>query len=278
MHIRVVIQFWVVGFATLPVLVQAQVKLPVVMTSARANRTMVAPNRPATLTETKKVAEPVAPASIDTTPTTAPAVAANINLLPLFGERSKTAEQIDYEIRFLSDCDQNFGSRDEASQFFAARAWEYVGESQLDTATHRFNLAYLLNDKNADAYWGLGVVCYQKNNLTDAIRMLKRGMAVSDTNAVLMTDLATVQLAQFQAQHDSLELEEAQTNLLKAIALKPDYPTAHLQLSLLHYLRADYGKAWEYLHHARTIDFSSLDLKYLDELMKKQPDPRGVFK
>ena len=208
----------------------------------------------------------------------ATATTQNSRLLPLFGERSKTAEQIDQEIKFLNDCDQNFASRDEASQFFATRGWEYVAESQLDTATYRFNLAWLLNDKNADVYWGLGVVCYQQSKLSDAIRMLKKGLAVADTNAMLMTDLATVQIKQYQTTQDSTELNEAESLLQKAITLQPANATALMKLSLVRFVRADYGPAWTYFHRARVLDLSTLDLSYLNELMAKLPDPQGVFK
>lgn len=210
--------------------------------------------------------------------TTSATTLQNIRVLPLFGERGKTVEQIDYEIRFLNDCDQNFTSRDEASQFFAARGWQYISESQLDTATHRFNLAWLLNDKNADAYWGLGVVCYQQSKLPDAIRMLKKGLAVADTNAVLMTDLATVQIKQYESSQDTTELQDAESLLQKSVVIMPTNATAMMKLSLVSYVRADYKQAWDYLHKARVLDMATLDLVYLNDLMAKLPDPQGVFK
>lgn len=201
-----------------------------------------------------------------------------LRIMPLFGERAKSGEQIMFEINFLNDCDQNFSSRPEGSQFFAARGWDYLGESQLDTATYRFNLAWLLNDKNVDAYWGLGVICYQQNKLDQAIRMLSKGLALSDTNAVLMTDLATVELMQFQVKKDARHLTEAENHLTKAIAILPDNATAHMKMALLQYTKADYGRAWEHVHQARRLDFSSIDLSLLSDLSAKQPDPKGFFK
>lgn len=204
--------------------------------------------------------------------------AASIRTMPLFGERAKSGEQIEFEIRFLNDCDQNFGSRTEASQFFAARGWDYLGESQLDTAAYRFNLAWLLSDKNVDAFWGLGVICYQQNKLDQAIRMLGKGLALADTNAVLMTDLATVELMQFQANKDPQQLTEAESHLAKALTLLPDNATAHMKMALLQYTKADYAKAWEHIHQARRLDFSAIDLSLLADLSAKLPDPKGFFK
>ena len=197
--------------------------------------------------------------------------------LPLFGERAKTAAQIDKEIHFLNDCDRNFASRPEASTFFAARGWDYISNGQLDTAAHRFNLAWLLNDQNADAYWGLGVVCYQKNQLPIAIRMLKKGLAVDDSNSVLMTDLATVEIKRYQEKPDEEVLTDAETHLQRAVSFNPN-ALSYQKLSIVYFLRANYPKAWDYFHQARQLDLSSLDLGFLNELLAKQPDPKGVFK
>lgn len=206
------------------------------------------------------------------------AVDVSVNTLPLFGERAKTAAQIDQEIHFLNDCDRNFASRPEASKFFADRGWDYVADGQLDTATHRFNLSWLLNDHNADAYWGLGVVCYQKDQLPEAIRMLKRGLEVADSNAVLMTDLASVQIKHYQEKQNAAVLAEAEDHLERAITISPTNATSYQKLSMVHYLKADYAKAWDYFHQARSLDLSVLDLAYMNELLAKQPDPKGVFK
>ncbi|QDK77319.1 hypothetical protein EXU85_01405 [Spirosoma sp. KCTC 42546] len=201
----------------------------------------------------------------------------SVNTLPLFGERPKTTAQIDEEIHFLNDCDRNFGTRTEASVFFAARGWDYIASGQLDTAAHRFNLSWLLNDRNADAYWGLGVVCYQKNRLPDAIRMMKKGIAVDDSNTVLMTDLATVEIKQYQEKPNEDVLSDAEGHLERAVSLNPN-ALSFQKLSLVQYLKADYPKAWEYFHQAHKLDLSVLDFGYLNELMAKQPDPKGVFK
>lgn len=225
-------------------------------------------------------AQTIATEKVATTETVATTVEVKkpAHCLPLFGERSKSIEQIEQEIRFLNDCDQNFSNRQEASQFFAARGWDYIADGQLDTAAYRFNLSYLLNDKNADAFWGLGVICYQQEKLPDAIRMLKKGLAVVDTNTVLMTDLATVQIKYYQHTKDENLLNEAETYLYQALAVDAANATAHIELSYLYFTRANYPKAWESLHKARALDLSVIDLAYLGELLAKMPDPKGFFK
>ncbi|WP_338874282.1 tetratricopeptide repeat protein [Spirosoma sp. SC4-14] len=257
------------GLVILPLWVTAQPKQ--LITSVRSNSDRPAGSAASSKEQSVSKREP-------TTDTATPETLESLNILPLFGERAKTAEQIDLEIHFLNDCDRNFASRSEASDFFAARGWDYITNGQLDTAAYRFNLAWLLNNKNSDAYWGLGVVCYQKENLPDAIRMLKRGLAVADTNTILMTDLATVQIKHYQNKADTTDLIEAEQILQKSLSISPDNAVAYQKLSLVNFLKADYDKAWEYFHQARTLDMSVLDLHYLNDLLVKRPDPKGVFK
>jgi tetratricopeptide (TPR) repeat protein len=228
---------------------------------------------------TKKSVDVISQQSAESVSTDAAEPASGpVNNLPLFGERPKTVAQIDAEIHFLNDCDRNFTSRPEASDFFSARGWDYVASGQLDTATHRFNLSWLLNDRNADAFWGLGVVCYQKNQLPNAIRMLKKGLAVADSNVALMTDLATVEIKQYQDKPTTELLTEAESHLQRAISLSPNNAPPYQKLSIVYYLKADYMKAWDYFHQARTLDLSVLDLGYMNDLLAKQPDPKGMFK
>lgn len=254
-----------ISLLVLPILAMAQPKQ--LITSVRNNAT-TAPTQAESHTTS---------ADGDVNTTLGAPVTGNINTMPLFGERAKTSEQIDQEIRFLNDCDRNFATRPEASSFFADRGWDYIASGQLDTAAYRFNLAWLLNDINADAYWGLGVVCYQKNQLPDAIRMLKRGLAVADSNATLMTDLATVQIKYHQEHNNPDILTDAEVILQRAVSVNPS-ASAYQKLSLVNYLKADYGKAWAYFHQARSLDLATLDLNYLNDLLAKQPDPKGLFK
>ncbi|SKC15448.1 hypothetical protein SAMN05660293_04854 [Dyadobacter psychrophilus] len=199
-------------------------------------------------------------------------------VLPLFGEVSKTSEQIDEEIRFLSECDKSFTSRAEASSFFTARAWEYLQEGSLDTACYRFNLAHLLNDKNVETYWGLGVISYQRENWVDAKRMLSRGIGLQGENVPLLVDLSTVDLKLYAITSRKEELDEAAALLNRATAIDSSYALGQYNLALLHYNLNDLDKSWEHLHKGRALDFNQMNLDFVELLKAKKPDPQGFFK
>jgi len=197
---------------------------------------------------------------------------------PLFGEQRKTSKQIEEEIRFLNECDKSFASRDEASAFFATRAWEYIQEAQLDTAAYRFNLAHLLNDKNVDAYWGLGVICYQKSDWEKAEQMLRRGVNLAPENVPLIVDLATVELGHYANTSEAEDLEESYRLLKRAESLDSTYAQTFSNLALAEYHRSDFPAAWAALHKARLLNFSSVDFQFVELMKAKMPDPQQFFK
>lgn len=197
---------------------------------------------------------------------------------PLFGEQHKTSRQIEEEIKFLSECDKSFASRDEASTFFAARAWEYIQEGQLDTAAYRFNLAYLLDEKNVDAYWGLGVICYQKNDWEKAEQMLRRGVNLAPDNVPLIVDLATVELGHYANNNEAEDLAESYRLLKQAESMDSTYAQTFTNLALAEYHRNDFSEAWTALHKARRLNFSLVDFQFVELMKAKMPDPLQFFK
>ncbi len=270
MSVRINLIQWTL--VVLPFLAAAQPKQLII--SARSGDSVRQNRATQTPVESATVASSAESTASDATET----LTGPVNTLPLFGERPKTTAQIDEEIHFLNDCDRNFATRTEASDFFAARGWDYVADGQLDTAAYRFNLSWLLNSQNPDAYWGLGVVSYQKNQLPTAIRMLKKGLTVADSNTVLLTDLATVEIKYYQEKPNSDLLTEAEGYLQRAVSINSASAPACQKLSVVSFLKADYPKAWDYFHQARNLDLSVIDLGYLNELLAKHPDPKGVFK
>jgi tetratricopeptide (TPR) repeat protein len=202
---------------------------------------------------------------------------ANIYLFPLFGAFEKTEAQKAFDTEFLKACDLNFNNRHEASEFFAARAWEYLGEGERDTAMYRFNLAYLLDDDNSDAYWGLGVIAYQNEKYTQAIDLMNHGLEIED-NLTLIVDLSTVYIKCFTVDADKEDLIKAFELLTKALTKQPDSANALMQLSLAKLLNEEIDEAWERFHQGYELDPDNASIEILEGLLAKKDDPRGVFK
>jgi tetratricopeptide (TPR) repeat protein len=219
--------------------------------------------------------------------TSAAAADVNPNLVPMYGKMAKTQEQLNADLKFLEFADQSFASRQEGSQFFSTRGWEYLSEGLPDTAMYRFNLAWLLDDTNPQVFWGFGAVSAHYGKLEDAATYLGQSLTLEPNNSVLMVDLASIRQGLYEMDEGTKKkdlkrkqehLEEATRLLQKAVELDSTNAYAFYRLSINNFLLEDYDQAWENLHKSREIDMSQLDFGYLAQLMEKKEDPKGIFK
>lgn len=198
--------------------------------------------------------------------------------LPLYGQKALSKKDQTELTQFVESCDASFGSRKEASDFFVERAWEYVGAGKLDTATYRFNLLHALNDQSVDAYWGLGVITFQRNNFPKAIEFLEKGLSLDTAQAILRVDLAVVQLSCYLKQMECGTLDGVEGHLAIALRQQPGYGMAWMKRAQVAYLQDRYAEAWTYLHTSRKLDITQLDISLGQLLAEKMPDPEGIFK
>ena len=198
--------------------------------------------------------------------------------LPLYGQKALSKKDQTELTQFVESCDASFGSRKEASDFFVERAWEYVGAGKLDTATYRFNLLHALNDQSVDAYWGLGLITFQRKDFPKAIEFLEKGLSLDTAQAILRVDLAVVQLSCYLKQMECGTLDAVEGHLAIALRQQPGYGMAWMKRAQVAYLQERYAEAWTYLHTSRKLDISQLDISLGQLLAEKMPDPEGIFK
>jgi tetratricopeptide (TPR) repeat protein len=198
--------------------------------------------------------------------------------LPLYGQKALSQKDQTELTQFVESCDASFGSRKEASDFFVERAWEYVTAGKLDTATYRFNLLHALNDQSVDAYWGLGVITFQRKDFPKAIEFLEKGLSLDTAQAILRVDLAVVQLSCYLKQMECGTLDGVEGHLAIALRQQPGYGMAWMKRAQVAYLQERYAEAWTYLHTCRKLDITQLDISLGQLLAEKMPDPEGVFK
>ena len=211
------------------------------------------------------------------TPASAPAPRA-ARLQPLFGGLTPAqATQVIGEAQ-LKAIAASFASPAEASAFFATKGFEYLSENQADTATYRFNLAWLLDPKNADAYRGLGIVASTQPTPDAAIALLSTGLALAPTSSLLLSDLGTSHLIRYGQTKKKKDLSAGLDLLQRATVLAPTNANAWLELARGYYYQEKYAEAWAAVHKGQAISPSSLDFNLVADLLAKQPDPQGTFK
>jgi tetratricopeptide (TPR) repeat protein len=209
--------------------------------------------------------------------TTAPADPAS-RLLPLFGGLTPAQAEKVVGTAFLADIERSFASRAEASRFFSTKGYEYLIENQADTAQYRFNLAWLLDQKNPEAYRGLGIIASQKSTPDASIALLNQGLAIDPKNANLLSDLGASYLIVYQQSKKKKDLTTAATYLEQAVALNTTNADTWQQMARVYFYQEKYPQAWEAIHKGQQINIGSLDFELISELQAKLPDPAGRFK
>lgn len=200
------------------------------------------------------------------------------HVLPMFGGKQKTEAEQRRDEKFLSSCDVNFSSRPDASTFFMERGWEYLNEGQVDTAMHRFNLAWLLNPDNKETYWAFGLVTAARGDQEQAIDLYDKALALDPKNSLLQADLAAAYLSLYRDQQKKKYLKKASGYLGSSLAAEPNNAFSLFNFAMVKFYEKKYGEAWDYLHKGRMLDMSQLDYEFVMELVAKMPDPQGFFK
>lgn len=199
-------------------------------------------------------------------------------LQPLFGGLTPAqATQVIGEAQ-LKAIAASFASPAEASAFFATKGFEYLSENQPDTATYRFNLAWLLDPKNADAYRGLGIVASTQPTPDAAIGLLNTGLNLAPANSLLLSDLGASHLIRYGQAKKKKDLTTGVDLLQRATTIAPTNANAWQELARGFYYQEKYAEAWGAVHKGQSISPSSLDFGLISDLLAKQPDPQGIFK
>ena len=209
-------------------------------------------------------------------PTPTPARPARLQ--PLFGGITPAqATQVIGEAR-LKAIAASFASATEASTFFSTKGYEYLNENQPDTAAYRFNLAWLLNQQNADAYHGLGIVASAQPTPDAAIGLLAKGLALAPASAPMLSDLGTSYLIRYGLTKKKKDLTAGMDLLQRATTLDPANAVAWQQQARGLYYQEKYPEAWGAVHKGQALSVSSLDFSLISDLQAKLPDPQGIFK
>jgi Tfp pilus assembly protein PilF len=210
----------------------------------------------------------------------APAATGPQRLQPLYGGLSPAQAQQAVGPAVLADVDRSFPSRPEASKFFSNKGFEYLQENQPDTATVRFNLAWLLDPKNPEPYRGLAVLLSRRSEAApEAIQALVlQGLAVAPTNSPLLADAANIALASYEKTKKKKDLQQASDYVQRALLADSNNANAWQTQARIHYYQDNYAEAWKDVRKGQNLSLTSLDFQFLTELMAKMPDPEGKFK
>lgn len=172
---------------------------------------------------------------------------------------------------------KRFRNRKAASAYYVFQAKRNFNEEKLDSASHLFGRAWLMDSTNNEVYWGYGLVYGQQKAYDKALFVLYHALQKDQHNPRLLTDLATSHLGRFYAESNPEDLMQSRKLLETAVRYSPNAADAYYKLAISHYYLQEYGKAWSYLHKSISKDKGVADAAFIAALLEKQQDPAGKY-
>ena len=154
-----------------------------------------------------------------------------INLLPMYGRIKKCPEQLVLDQEFLTACDKQYKTRQEAAVAQVVFGWKYFYTNQLDVAMKRFNQAWLLDSTNADVYLGFGNILGLKHQFEETLPLFEKSILINPTNPNVWESASTSYGQMFFLTKNTAMLDKSISYLKKSLALNPANARAYGQLT-----------------------------------------------
>ncbi|MDD5772987.1 MAG: hypothetical protein PHX78_05920 [bacterium] len=199
---------------------------------------------------------------------------------PLFGNIEKTDYQKQADTRFIQEVITESGNKEAATGNTLKSAWNYYYKGDYSLAMKRFNQAWLLDNNNAEVFWGFGLImgirAWSENpgkNLSESIKFLEKANELFKDNPNLLIDLAhsEIMLGNFLKDNKREEFQnhfdKARSLFQKSEGLNKNIPLLYLNWSLLEFFEKKYAEAKVKLDIAKKMGFKP-DLNYEKDLEK----------
>jgi tetratricopeptide (TPR) repeat protein len=209
----------------------------------------------------------------------------NLEMLPMYGtpELTRDTYLADEDAQFIRQQLTRFqGNHQTASLHFSKRANEALGYGQIQQAMVLFNRAWLLDQRNALAYWGFGQVQVLQNKPDLAIRHLEKAQALGVDRyqqSALLVDLGIAysilaeRVAPFETEHSRGLYGKANQMFEKSSRLAPNYGEVWRRWSFSLLREKRYADAWAAVHKARGLGINKFPPSFLKSLSTSLADP-----
>ncbi len=197
--------------------------------------------------------------------------------LAMYGGRGRTPEQHAADTRFVQQMVQQFGTLQKGSNVCAERGWRAFYQGQLQDAMRRFNQSWLLDRRNAQAYWGFGAVAIRQGNYRQGLDLLIRAYNLEPQNPRIVSEMAyayALNGRNGRSEDDTMYLRLAEEYFKKASYLDPAYPLLYSQWAEARYYQRDWQGAWERVMKARALGGGgTIHPELIEKLSEHMPDP-----
>ncbi|MEJ8801844.1 tetratricopeptide repeat protein [Pontibacter sp. H249] len=191
-------------------------------------------------------------------------------------KKPKTAAQKAKQQKFLKENTKRFRSKKLAGKYYVLQGQRTFNEHKLDSASHLFGRAWLMDSTNNDILWGYGKLYGEQKQYDKALFALYKALEKDKKNPQLLTDVATSHLNRFYNTSNPNDLVQSKKLLHEAVKLDPKQTGAYYKLAINSYYLKEYEQAWDYLHKSK-VKTDEADKAFLTALLSKHRDPKGVY-
>lgn len=201
--------------------------------------------------------------------------AQDINLLPKYGLQPKNKGQKEADAKFLAAIDEEYkGNRKQAANDLASRGWQYLMQGNLPDAMRRFNQAWLVDNSNGTALWGMATIQAGWQKLDESLKLFAEAEAIVGDDNDFTTDYAKViAMAGTQTKNDTL-LNDAFARFERVYKKAPQHTLNLENWAVALFYGGNYAEAWKKVKLAEaTPGGAAVDPEFKKALQRKLPRP-----
>ena len=202
-------------------------------------------------------------------------MAQDLGMMPKYGGVQKNEVQLAADKEFMADVDKQFGGdRIKGSEEIANRGWQLVRQGNPRDAMRRFNQAWLLDEKNGIALWGMAVLQLNGGNIASSLALYSEAADLLPDDVNFHTDHAKLMGFAGAQTKDQALLTSAFEKFAQIAAKVPDNTLNFQNWAITLFYISDYKQAWQKVKLAQgTTKRELIDANFIAALRAKMPQP-----
>jgi tetratricopeptide (TPR) repeat protein len=194
-------------------------------------------------------------------------LAQEMNLLPKYGLLPKSEALKKSDEVFIKTMDQIYkGNRKKAAKDLSARGWQFLQQDDPEDAMRRFNQAWLLDNSNGPAVWGMAAIEADQGKFDESLKLFAEAEAHVGNDINFATDYAKALAMKL--------LNDAFARFARVYEKAPRYTLNLVHWAFALYNAGNYAEAWKKVKLIEAAPGGAkLDPQFVDNLKSKMPRP-----
>ena len=204
-----------------------------------------------------------------------PASAQDMNLQPKYGSLPKNDAQKAADAKFIVSIDNYYkGDRKKGAEDVSSRGWQFLRQSNPLEAMKRFNQAWLLDNTNGNALWGMAAIQAGSGKIDESLKLFAEAEGFVGNDIDFSVDYAkALGVAGAQTKNEAL-LKDAFARFALLYEKAPQHTLNLQNWAITLFYVGNYAEAWKTVKLAEaTPRRSELDPRFLEALQSKMPRP-----